>query len=146
MIYYIAVIENGQIKTLKLPNGDNESEGTRDDGTTIVHIDFPIEDRFVFINTHFWEDGWKQREPSPNRHAVWTNGEWVWNHEDLLKDVRLMRNKLLSVCDWTQVSDSPLSADMKNAWATYRQELRDITNNLDDITNLENVPWPTKPE
>jgi hypothetical protein len=38
--------------------------------------------------------------------------------------VREERNTKLSESDWTQVADSPVD---KAAWATYRQELRDIT-------------------
>lgn len=145
MIYYIATIEDSQIRTLKLPSGDNEPEGLREDGTTIVHIDFPIEDRFVFINTHFWEGEWKQREPSPNRHAVWMDDEWVWNHEDLLDDVRIMRNALLSSCDWTQLPDVDLTEDQKSSWSSYRQALRDLSFVSPNITCLEDVTWPDTP-
>jgi hypothetical protein len=42
--------------------------------------------------------------------------------------IRLKRNNLLSESDWTQFNDSPLSAEKKSEWATYRQALRDITN------------------
>ena len=42
--------------------------------------------------------------------------------------VRLQRNGLLRESDWTQFNDSPLSAEKKLEWATYRQALRDITN------------------
>ena len=40
------------------------------------------------------------------------------------KSVRTTRTQLLKDCDWTQIADS--TAD-KTAWATYRQQLRDIT-------------------
>jgi len=40
------------------------------------------------------------------------------------KSVRASRTQLLKDCDWTQIADS--TAD-KTAWATYRQQLRDIT-------------------
>jgi len=39
-------------------------------------------------------------------------------------EVRQQRNELLSACDWTQLPDSPADHE---AWATYRQELRDAT-------------------
>jgi hypothetical protein len=39
-------------------------------------------------------------------------------------EVRQQRNELLSACDWTQLPDSPADHE---AWATYRQELRDVT-------------------
>jgi hypothetical protein len=33
------------------------------------------------------------------------------------------RNRRLAACDWTQVSDAPVH---REAWAAYRQELRDL--------------------
>ena len=39
-------------------------------------------------------------------------------------NVRRTRTEKLKDCDWTQIADS--TAD-KTAWATYRQQLRDIT-------------------
>lgn len=45
--------------------------------------------------------------------------------------IRAKRNALLHESDWTQSNDSPLSADVKAAWATYRQQLRDITEQSD---------------
>ena len=39
-------------------------------------------------------------------------------------EVRLQRNQLLKDSDWTQIADAPVD---KTAWATYRQALRDIT-------------------
>ena len=38
--------------------------------------------------------------------------------------MRKQRNEKLSETDWTQVADAPVN---KEAWATYRQALRDIT-------------------
>jgi hypothetical protein len=55
------------------------------------------------------------------------------------KSVRATRNSLIAECDWTQVEDSPVD---KAAWATYRQELRDLTLQAGfpfDVT------YPTKP-
>jgi len=53
---------------------------------------------------------------------------------------RAIRDKLLIDCDWTQVADAPID---KEAWATYRQALR-------DIPAQSGFPWattwPTQPE
>ena len=46
-------------------------------------------------------------------------------------EVRQQRNELLSACDWTQLPDSPTDHE---AWAAYRQELR-------DVTAQEGFPW-----
>lgn len=54
--------------------------------------------------------------------------------------MRSNRNRLLAECDWTQISDATVD---KTIWATYRQELR-------DISSQEGFPWtitwPTQPE
>jgi len=55
------------------------------------------------------------------------------------KSVREQRNRLIAECDWTQVEDSPVD---KAAWATYRQELRDLT--LQEGFPFD-VTYPTKP-
>lgn len=56
--------------------------------------------------------------------------------------VRARRNKLLTLCDWTQLPDSPLSLEKKTEWITYRQQLRDITSQQ---VEPEQVIWPTSP-
>tara|TARA_A100001391_G_scaffold178104_2_gene142400 strand:+ start:1777 stop:2274 length:498 start_codon:yes stop_codon:yes gene_type:complete len=57
---------------------------------------------------------------------------------------RTTRNKLLADSDWTQVNDSPLSNDNKTSWATYRQELRDMSD-LDAWPNISDDDWPVAP-
>lgn len=56
---------------------------------------------------------------------------------------RRQRQIELNNSDWTQVPDSPLSADSKAAWATYRQALRDITS---QAGFPQDIIWPTPPE
>lgn len=56
--------------------------------------------------------------------------------------IRRQRYEYLSECDWTQLTDSPLSEQKKSEWSIYRQELRDITSQPDPF----NIVWPTKPE
>jgi hypothetical protein len=57
-----------------------------------------------------------------------------------------MRNRIIASTDWTQLSDSPLSTDMKNAWAGYRQELRDLDFIDPDMSNINQVNWPEPPQ
>jgi Phage tail assembly chaperone protein len=45
--------------------------------------------------------------------------------------MRAERNRRIAECDWTQLPDSPVD---KDAWAAYRQTLR-------DIPKSEGFPW-----
>ena len=62
--------------------------------------------------------------------------------EAVITLVREQRDLLLQQSDWTQSNDSPLSAEQKQEWATYRQALRDLPSNTTDFAN---PVWPTKP-
>ena len=55
--------------------------------------------------------------------------------------VRGERDRKLLACDWTQLDDVPLTSEKKAEWETYRQALRDITNQPDPF----NITWPTPP-
>jgi len=57
-------------------------------------------------------------------------------------EVRTERDTKLTESDWTQVVDAPVDQE---AWATYRQALRDIPTNA-NFPNLTETDWPTKPE
>lgn len=59
-----------------------------------------------------------------------------------LNELRERRNLLLRDCDWTQMPDAPLTDEQKNAWASYRQALRNLPESAAD---LDNVIWPVKP-
>ena len=58
-----------------------------------------------------------------------------------MEDLRAKRNKLLSDTDHYALSDQTLSDDIR----TYRQSLRDITNGLTTVEDVNSVTWPTKP-
>ena len=58
-----------------------------------------------------------------------------------MEDLRAKRNKLLQDTDYLALSDNTMSAEM----TTYRQSLRDITNGLTTVADVEAVTWPTKP-
>ena len=72
--------------------------------------------------------------------------EQAWNDgafDRAMADLRQRRNRLLTECDWVMVSDSPI-AD-KTDWQTYRTSLRDITNGLTTVEEVNAVVFPTKP-
>ena len=59
-----------------------------------------------------------------------------------LAKIRHKRNQLLFESDWTQSRDVFLPNDEE--WKKYRQELRDITENLVVEIDMD-IKWPTKP-
>ena len=52
---------------------------------------------------------------------------------------------LLKESDWTQLPDSPLSAEKKAEWAAYRQALRDLPINADTSLQYKDIQFPTPP-
>jgi hypothetical protein len=60
-----------------------------------------------------------------------------------MSSLRQRRDALLKSSDWVMMSDSPI-AD-KTSWQTYRQELRDITDGLTTVADVNAVVFPTKP-
>jgi hypothetical protein len=61
---------------------------------------------------------------------------------DYWAELRILRDQKLFDCDWTQVSDSPLTVEQKTAWKMYRQQLRDLPKNTSDP---KNPVWPVEP-
>jgi len=59
---------------------------------------------------------------------------------NVAKSNRTKRDGLLAETDWMALSDVTMSAEM----TTYRQALRDITNNV-NWPNLDEADWPVKP-
>lgn len=57
-------------------------------------------------------------------------------------NVQTKRVNLLYQSDWTQIPNNPLTTEKQAAWATYRQELRDIPQQSGYPLN---VVWPVAP-
>ena len=84
----------------------------------------------------------------------WDNGTTPISLEDIenrrstvefnesLNDLRQKRNNLLAQTDYLALSDQTMTAEM----TTYRQALRDITNGLTTVEQVNAVFWPEKPE
>jgi hypothetical protein len=58
-----------------------------------------------------------------------------------MADLRAKRNRLLQETDFYGASDMTMSSEM----TTYRQQLRDLTNGLTTVADVEAVVFPTKP-
>ena len=83
---------------------------------------------------------------TPEEIAQRQEADAAWNagaFDRAMADLRSKRDRLLSSCDWVMMSDSPI-ADKTN-WETYRQSLRDITNGLTTVEEVQAIVFPTKP-
>ena len=61
--------------------------------------------------------------------------------EEAMENLRDIRNSKLAETDFYALSDVTMSPEME----TYRQELRDITNGLTTVEEVNAVVFPTKP-
>ena len=89
----------------------------------------PVKDEYGI-----WRQTWAVEPMTEEEVAARTEQEWV--------AVRGQRNFRLSMCDWTQLADAPLTDEKRSEWVLYRQALRDITTQSDPF----NITWPTRPE
>ena len=78
-----------------------------------------------------YKQTWNQTNASESEITYRIENQW--------EEVRVLRNQLLTECDWTQLADIP--TETKELWISYRQDLRNITNQ----SNPFNIIWPTKP-
>tara|TARA_A100000172_G_C3020888_1_gene103076 strand:+ start:513 stop:815 length:303 start_codon:yes stop_codon:yes gene_type:complete len=73
------------------------------------------------------EQNWENNKPSKFNIAM--------------ENLRAKRNNLLAETDYYALSDQTLSDDMR----TYRQDLRNITEGLTTVEEVETLEFPTKP-
>ena len=62
--------------------------------------------------------------------------------KDKMNILRMERNNLRAETDYLALSDQTMTDEM----TTYRQALRDITNGLTTVEDVEAVVFPEKPE
>jgi hypothetical protein len=68
---------------------------------------------------------------------AWNNGAF----DRSLASLRAKRNSLLAQTDYLALSDNTLSAAM----SSYRQSLRDLTEGLSTVEQVNSVVFPVKP-
>ena len=68
---------------------------------------------------------------------------------DYWENLRSFRNLKLSESDWTQLEDAPFMEEPKHLWTIYRQELRDLPENIEDpkplVLDENHSSWPIPP-
>jgi len=69
--------------------------------------------------------------------AAWNAGAF----DRAMANLRSDRDRRLAQTDWYALQDVTMSDAMRD----YRKDLRDITNGLTTVEEVEAVTWPTKP-
>tara|TARA_R100001443_G_scaffold47861_1_gene60312 strand:- start:246 stop:545 length:300 start_codon:yes stop_codon:yes gene_type:complete len=72
---------------------------------------------------------------------AWNNGAF----DRAMEDLRQRRNRLLANCDWEVIMAKEKGTTLSAGFKTYRQDLRDITEGLTTVEEVEAVEFPTKP-
>ena len=74
--------------------------------------------------------------------------EQAWNDgafDRAIADVRQKRNRLLQDSDWEVIMAKEKGSTLSAGFKTYRQDLRDITDGVSTVEDVNNITWPTKP-
>jgi hypothetical protein len=86
---------------------------------------------------------WLTDKEKPGQFYDFVNGDWVKNEaaedESLASQARAKRDQLLAASDFSQLPDAPVNAE---AWAVYRQALRDVP---DQVGFPHEIDWPVAP-
>lgn len=126
--FYVQFTEDGKQAAVRYGLDPENTEGWFDTGLTDIN-----DKRFKLVNNQVVEltDADKAEELRQLRF------------ETAHINARIQRNTLLINCDWTQAPDNALSAEERQAWATYRQALRDLP---DTIAQDGTFTLPTPPD
>ena len=93
--------------------------------------------KYKHVNNEYIELTGSELAEVDARDQAWIDGAL----DRALSGLRDRRNNLLAETDWTANSDVTMSEAMR----TYRQELRDLTNGLTTVEEVNDVVFPTKP-
>jgi hypothetical protein len=136
MNYTIYFVSTGQILRIvqtndiqsQLQYGENYIEGLVDDTAYYIENGLAI-----------------AMPPKPDEYSIFDffTKQWVEDQNLAIASVLSKRKRLLYASDWTQIPNNPLTVEQQQAWASYRQALRDIPAQSGYPFN---VIWPTPPQ
>ena len=83
------------------------------------------------------------------------SGSYTWSEiqtelplvefDNAMEELRTKRNALLNETDYIVIKAKETGTTIPTAWKTYRQALRDITEGLTTVEEVEAVVFPDKP-
>ena len=114
--------------------------------TSLTDDDFhPETGTILVVNNNGVETIEKWEHPTvtqPTQSAIDGISDATITAEQNIAALRVERNAKLAETDWVITMHKELGTNIPAAMKTYRQALRDITN---DYTSLDDVVWPEKP-
>ena len=126
-ISFPTIISDSLLESFNIYQVEMKNSGYDNDDTKDVTEVTPTLSGSIYIQTYTISDA--------DTETINKRREIKWS------EVRSGRDSLLSESDWTQFNDSPISGSTLTDWQTYRQSLRDITNQ----STPYDITWPNKP-
>ncbi|WP_159913011.1 tail fiber assembly protein [Pantoea sp. 18069] len=80
-------------------------------------------------------------KPGAHHDFDYSAKQWIFNAESAWAAIRLRRDQLMSASDWRVARATERSELLDQQWKSYRQALRDITEQPDP----SNIQWPVEP-
>ena len=143
---YYAVIDTIRHRIISNYYSDNGEDHTKPgphyDQSTLSHRVVPSElVGTPFLMVIYENDSYTFKEDMVAKQQSITD-QWA--------NLREVRNKKLAASDWRMtVSDRPISTEERDAWALYRQQLRDLPSVLlampENSDGLIVINWPIAP-
>ncbi len=126
----IIELEDGNIRTDSSTFTDEEIESA---GWTVAPDPITYDGTTHNINWNSETSSWYLTEVAAEDQAERITAGW--------RGVRSERNSMLADSDYMVIQAIESGTTIASNWATYRQALRDITNQSDPF----DITWPTKP-
>jgi hypothetical protein len=92
------------------------------------------------INTIVWENG-TTPIPVADIQAQFP----IVQFDMAMEDLRAKRNRLLAESDYIVTMNLEAGTEIPANWSTYRQNLRDLTEGLTTVEQVNTVVFPAKP-
>jgi len=123
-------LEDGNIRTGSSTFTDEEITSA---GWTVAPDPITYDATTHNINWNSETSSWYLTEVTAEDQAARIEAGW--------RGVRSERNSILAESDYMVIKAAEAGTTIASDWATYRQALRDITNQSDPF----DITWPTKP-
>jgi len=102
-------------------------------------ISYQLLKGFIEVDDNVYADMIRQSDGSFDYTVDYKKSHTI----SLSQEARAKRDRLLADSDWVTIRATDTGTPVPTEWQTYRQALRDIT---EQTGFPENIEWPSKPE